>query len=183
MRLPPTPLLLAALFGLSHCKSNDPDPAKPDDQLPPATQTGAHTLGCLINGQPWTPSTGVLSNTLVVTYDPGYLGGALQVKAKRYTATGDNALQALTFGAAHVDKAGTYLFSLSGANGIFYTDTGLASCQNYGAPKTTTYQAGVLTITKFDLTQGIIAGTFNFKLAQPGCDTLRITQGRFDYKL
>ncbi|GAA4504102.1 hypothetical protein GCM10023172_29960 [Hymenobacter ginsengisoli] len=56
MRLPPTSLLLAALLGLSQCKKNDSSPAKPEDQLPPATQTGQHTFGCLLNGQPWTPA-------------------------------------------------------------------------------------------------------------------------------
>lgn len=51
-RRPPL-LLLAALLGLSQCKKHDPDPV---DQLPPATQTGANTFGCLLNGQLWTPS-------------------------------------------------------------------------------------------------------------------------------
>ncbi|MGI4833322.1 MAG: hypothetical protein ACRYFK_07655 [Janthinobacterium lividum] len=176
-------LLVLAVGLLAQCHHADPGPTSPEDQLPPATQTGAHTLGCLINDQPWTPSKIILTNTLVVTYDSGYLGGALQVKAKRYTGSNSSTLQALTFGAAHVDKVGTYSFPINGDNGVFYTDTGINSCNEYGIPKTTTYQSGSLVITKFDLTQGIIAGTFNFKLAQLGCDTLRITQGRFDYTL
>jgi hypothetical protein len=182
MRLLPAFLLLGALLSLSQCKSNDPDPAKPEDQLPPVTQTGARTFGCLINGQPWTPSTEILSNTLGVAYDPGYLGGALQIRAKRYTGVNSSSLQAITFGVAYVNKVGTYLFPINGANGVFYNDTGAASCNDYGNPNTTC-QLGVLVITKFDLTQGIVAGTFTFKLAQLGCDTLRITQGRFDCKL
>ena len=186
MRLPPTPLLLAALLGLSQCKKSDSGPAKPEDQLPPATQTGAHTFGCLLNGQPWTPSTRVLSNSYIVTYDPGYLGGALQIKAKYYTSTSPSStmVQALTLGAAYVNKTGTYLFPLNGLNGVFYTDTGISSsCSEYGSPKTSTYQSGSLVITHFDLKEGIISGTFDFKLFQPGCDTLKVTQGRFDYKL
>ena len=50
MKKLPTPLLLAALLGLSQCKKHDPESA-----LPPATQTGASTFGCLVNGQAWTP--------------------------------------------------------------------------------------------------------------------------------
>ena len=46
------PLLLAALLGLSQCKKNDINPV---DQLPPATQTGANTFGCLVNRQVWLP--------------------------------------------------------------------------------------------------------------------------------
>ncbi len=56
MRLPPTPLLLAALLGLSQCKHKNPDPTPqpPPDPLaalPPETQTGAGTFGCLVNGK------------------------------------------------------------------------------------------------------------------------------------
>jgi len=39
-----------------------------------------------------------------------------------------------------------------------------------------------LEITKFDTRARIISGTFNFKLLQAGCDTLKSTQGRFDAK-
>jgi hypothetical protein len=185
MRLPaPIPLLLAALLGLSQCKKQDADPARPEDQLPPATQTGQHTFGCLLNGQPWTPSTGILNNTFVLTYDASYLGGALQVKTKRYSGSTNSTLQALTFGAANVNKTGTYAFPINGPNGVFYTDTGITStCGEYGNPGVSSYQTGTLVISRFDLSQGIISGTFNFKLAQTGCDTLKITQGRFDYKL
>ena len=41
----PLYLSLALLTQCSKCK-NDPTPAKPEDQLPPATQTGAGTFGC-----------------------------------------------------------------------------------------------------------------------------------------
>lgn len=183
MRMPPTPLLLAALLGLSQCKSKAPDPAKPEDQLPPATQTGLHTFGCLLNGQPWTPSGNYGPANFRLTYDPGYLGGALQIKAYRFV--GNNSIfQTITFGAAQVDKAGTYSFPLNSTNGIYYGDDSQPSaCSEYGSPRKSTYQTGTLIVTRFDLTQGIISGTFNFKLAQPGCDTLKITQGRFDYKL
>ena len=48
---------------------------------------------------------------------------------------------------------------------------------------TRTFSRGTLTITHLDLATGIIAGTFDFKLAKLGCDTLRVTQGRFDGKM
>ena len=46
-----------------------------------------------------------------------------------------------------------------------------------------TYHKGTLTITRLDLQAGIISGTFAFTLAKPGCDTVRVTQGRFDKRL
>jgi hypothetical protein len=42
---------------------------------------------------------------------------------------------------------------------------------------------GQLVITRLDMSAGIIAGTFSFTLAQTGCDTIKVTQGRFDKKL
>ena len=174
-----------ALLGLSQCKKADQAPAKPEDQLPPATQTGANTLGCLIDGQAWVPGGNYLSDNLSVIYDPGYLGGALQIKADRYTGPQKQIRQALTFGAAYVDKAGSYPFALTGPNGVYYADDNRdVPCREFGRWNTVTYQTGVLTVTRFDLRAGIIAGTFTFTLAQKGCaDTLKITQGRFDHKL
>ncbi|MDO7887510.1 hypothetical protein [Hymenobacter cheonanensis] len=182
MRLPPSPLLLlAALLGLSQCKKSDSGPARPEDQLPPATQTGAGTFGCLLNGQPWTPSGYDGSPNFVLTYDSGYRGGALQIKCYRYTS--NSTFQSIIFGAVNVSQAGTYFFSIPN-NGISYFDTSLvAPCnlQSYSNPGT--YRTGSFTLTRFDLKAGIISGTFNFKFAQPSCDTLKITQGRFDYTL
>ncbi len=178
-------ILSFALLGLSQCKSHNSDPS-PVDQLPPATQTGANTFGCLLNGKVWTPTYGLtgLTSPFRVTYDPGYLDGALQVKVNRYPIPNSSILQAMTFGAAYVNKVGVYKFPLNGINGFFYGDTSNNSlCGNYGDPGTSTYQDGTLTITRLDLMKGIISGTFNFTLAQPGCDTLKITQGRFDKQL
>ncbi|MBO0356923.1 hypothetical protein J0X19_03110 [Hymenobacter sp. BT186] len=47
----------------------------------------------------------------------------------------------------------------------------------------TTYRRGTLTITRLDLTAGIISGTFDFTLYKPGCNSIRVTDGRFDYQL
>ena len=42
---------------------------------------------------------------------------------------------------------------------------------------------GQLTVTRLDLRAGIVAGTFAFTLSQPNCDTVKVTQDRFDKKL
>jgi hypothetical protein len=76
-----TLLLLAALLGLSQCKKHDPDPL---DQLPPATQTGANTFGCLVNGQPWTPQGYNGTSNYSVVYDSNYRKGTLNVSTYQY---------------------------------------------------------------------------------------------------
>jgi hypothetical protein len=173
------PASLLATLLLSAC-SKDDDPAA---QLPAATQTGANTFGCLLNGQPWTPNGNAGRPNFSVSYDPTYMGGALQVKVSRYTGS-NHSLQAITFGAANVKQAGTYHFTLSGGNGVNYDDFSQVSpCSYYGEPPRLTYRTGLLQISRFDPTAGIISGTFSFTLAQPGCDTITATQGRFDKKL
>ncbi len=41
----------------------------------------------------------------------------------------------------------------------------------------------MLTITRLDLQAGIISGTFSFTLYKPGCDSVCVTDGRFDKRL
>ena len=74
-------LLYAALLLLTQCSKckNDPTPADPAAALPPATQTGAGTLGCLVNGQPWTPQGNNGSSNNNIYYDPTYRGGNLGI--------------------------------------------------------------------------------------------------------
>ena len=64
---------------------------------------------------------------------------------------------------------------------ISWNDTTLGCDLNSDDPGT--YHKGMLTITRLDLQAGIVSGTFTFTLAKPGCDTIRVTQGRFDRKL
>jgi hypothetical protein len=42
--------------------------------------------------------------------------------------------------------------------------------------------SGTLTITKFDQSSFMISGLFEFTQALDECDTMRVTDGRFDVK-
>jgi len=46
--------------------------------------------------------------------------------------------------------------------------------------ETDSVQLGTLKITKLDTTNHIIAGTFEFTVWTEECDTIRVTDGRFD---
>lgn len=181
-------LPVLALLGLAQCKKNESAPDSPVDQLPAATQTGANTFGCLLNGQPWTPTYNLAIGTpppLRVTYDPTYTGGSLQIRAIR-AVTGLPDGQYIFLDCSPLSKTGTYPISNTGPAGVYYS-TGLRSgpCQEYRyynhAPGFS--MKGQLVITRLDMSAGIIAGTFSFVLAQTGCDTVKVTQGRFDKKL
>ena len=173
-----TALLLCALLGLSQCSKKDYSLPSSTNNLPLATQTGAGTFGCLLDGQEWIPSGNNGRPNLQVTYDPGYSNGALQIKVYRYTGPGRSILQAITIGAAAVNAPSVYPFSLAGTNGVYYSDYGRpAGCTYYGG-QTQSFRTGTMTITRFD--SGVVSGTFTFQLGQPGCDTIKVTQGRFD---
>ncbi len=166
-------LPLALLLG---CKKSDPDPV---NQLPPATQTGANTFGCLVNGQILTPQGYNGTSNYSITVDPSYHGGNVDVRAYRYDG---KLLQSIIIGGDSIDKVGTYSLAKI-PRSIFFTDTHLLSgCQNFDG-STGQYRRGTLTITRLDLLKGIIAGTFAFTLYKPGCDSVRVTQGRFDKQL
>lgn len=57
MRLHLLILLTAILLNTSCKKQNVNICTDPVCKLPPATQTGAHTFGCLVDGKPWTANT------------------------------------------------------------------------------------------------------------------------------
>ena len=177
------PLSLAVLLltQCSKCK-NDPAPADPASQLPPATQTGANTFGCLVNGQPLTPKGNTGSSNFDVTYDPSFRGGDLNIGAYRIA---DGRRQYFSISAAPVTNIGVYSFTRpTGVCTANYADTPGSSngCNLIYSDQDVIYRSGHLQITKFDTRSRIVSGTFDFKLLQAGCDTLNITQGRFDAK-
>jgi hypothetical protein len=177
-KLPPTALLLAALLGLSQCsKKDDPDPVS---QLPPATQTGANTFGCLVNGQPWTPKGYNGTGNYSVAYDPTYRNGTLSVGTYRYIGSGDDDYQTVGFFSDSLRGIGNFPLTIIGhQEGIFVDHTTNCEFSSNGSH----YRRGTLTITRLDLQAGIISGTFAFTLYKPGCDSVRVTQGRFDKRL
>ena len=176
---PPTvkiSLLLLPLCLLLSCQKNDPSPTA---QLPPATQTGANTLGCLVNGQPWTPQGNNGSSNYSVSYDQNPYG-VLDARSYRYQQSPDNFQYLILFarelrGPKQYDVRDVALTRVS-----WYDRT--TGC-DMSSDEAGTYHKGTVTITKLDLQAGIVSGTFEFTLAKPGCDTVRITNGRFDKKL
>jgi hypothetical protein len=175
-------LPLLALLLLTQCHKSDPDPTKPEDQLPAATQTGANTFGCLVNGQAYLPAGRVgLGSNYSVSYDPTFNGGDLTIRTYRATLTDDKALM---IGGMSISRPGTYAFgSATMLRTSFRDDSRSTPCDNHDSRSAGTFSKGTLTITRLDLQAGIVSGVFNYLLAKPSCDTLKVTQGRFDYKL
>lgn len=60
-------LLLLTTITLSCCSSDDDN--NNGDQLPPETQTGANTAGCLVDGQVFLPHQRGLNAALLCIYE------------------------------------------------------------------------------------------------------------------
>ncbi|MBC6992035.1 hypothetical protein [Hymenobacter sp. BT491] len=169
-----SPLLLGT-------QCHQPQDPMPVYQLPPATQTGANTFGCLVNGKAFIPngSDGNRGAPFTVVYEPSYQG-ALVIRAFRYTKKSDQSTrQDLVIGVDGVQGPGRYPLNRRYQEGTFSANG--APCDFYAGDAH--YRTGELVITYLNKPAGIIAGTFHFTLYQPGCDSLIVTEGRFDKHL
>lgn len=167
-------LFAATLF--SGCKKD-----KSEDQLPPATQIGANTFGCKINGKVFVPKgydgTGRPNPHIVYDYD---LNGQpyLFIETHRYKENNSIAGIDITF--FGLNNVGNYFFNnyfrLSGGSQEVLGTCGISIID------TTIKRWGGGYITKLDIPNRIISGTFDCKFKRPDCDTTYITDGRFDIR-
>lgn len=178
MRLPHTPLLLAALLGLSQCHQDPaptPVPVKQVDLLPPATQAGRRTFGFLLNGRAWN-LTGNPSRP-AFTADYTYRRLRLSALGGIDSTTTSGLLIGGSIG-IEIDDLITpkkYVIATKDSSSVGYNDV-LSGCTYYADA---THPATV-TITRFDGPTRIVSGTFSFTLETPGCGRVVITEGRFD---
>lgn len=174
-------LLFLTIFALNSCSNNDdkPKPKTELEKLPPATQTGANTIGCLVNGVPFTDS-GLMNNYyllvegeyyLVINWENGFgdnfVAGQISIRktqiveGESYILNNNNSsLEEFSGGSAK------YVFSDNSNSGEFNTNS------NY---------YGTVTFTKFDTENGIMSGTFEFQAQELNSEEIvNVTEGRFD---
>lgn len=175
-------LLLLFYLNLVGCKGCK-DKLQPDvNQLPPITQDGANTFGAIVNGKAWVPAGFNGTPNLSVNYDPGYAYGTLYVGAYRRTDTIENDATVLGFA---LDSLNNYQiphsFALKPNSNVAF-DYDQYPCV-YAAEDSSTQSSGSITISKLDTAARIVSGTFSGVLIKAGCDTITITESRFDLKL
>ena len=170
--------------------------AVPDDPnaLPPETQTGANTYACKINGVVWKykdpdyQSTGSSPKTRW-RFDSSTNGGGFFIAGFRYL-DGTNNDDLLTLGIDSILTKKEFVLNPTIKNfNLIYTNSKSLKkdCNQFGTlpfydTTSNYYSSGNLFITKLDQNSKIISGTFNCTIYQTGCDTLKITEGRFDIK-
>ncbi|MBS1736111.1 MAG: hypothetical protein JSS98_05825 [Bacteroidetes bacterium] len=137
--------------------------------MPNATQTGANTFACLINGKKFIAYNDVNYIGAAFVNDTLIIGG--QSKNKNYI---ENILLKLVNKPTKKEYAidNMYIFSSlitdSICSGIVFNIYQFSAI------------SGSIQVTKFDTTRKIVAGSFNCIIPIQTCDTLKITEGRFD---
>ena len=166
-------LILGLALNTSCDKNDDPSPI---EQLPPATQTGAQTFGCLINGEAFVPAL-FGRNSPRAFYQ--FVRGAhtFNISGRRDK---DGKLYSVAIGGIDVQPLEETTYSLieeetGNRYGEYKIDGGL---QYNGI--TSTQNPGKLYIDHLDEEKGIISGRFEFTVYDNNGNEIKITDGRFD---
>ena len=174
-------LALAALLLAAGCKKEDPEAG-----LPPATQVGANTGGCLVNGERFV-ATGYGSGlSRIGAIDGGFAFDSLYYVELAGVVNGNNVSMLLFLRSR---KQGNFLFNQN----TQYYPQGLAryvlNHATYAVSNspgeiyvTDAQHTGRMTLTYADIQRGISAGTFEFTAASTLDPTKKVTvtKGRFD---
>ncbi len=102
------------------CKKNKPQKTELE-KLPPITQTGANTFGCLLNGKAYTPGGPGIGWVLKVQYDPTFEGGILGITSKRIFDNGKYVF--ISIGGDSINNVGNFQLSSPGKFKVLYSDT------------------------------------------------------------
>lgn len=165
-------LLLIITLTLSCCSKDDDN----NVTLPPATQTGAGTFACKVNGQNFIDTSGGYFNCYYQFIDGEYYFGIQGRDENESMRT-----VVLSTTAKSISEGETLLLleNIDGnawGGGRFNTDT-----VGGDASYTNSQYTGELTITKLDFTNNIVSGTFWFDIEHPVTgETVKIREGRFD---
>ena len=172
-------LVCSVLIILFSCK-------KKVEELPPATQTGAHTFGAKLDGNFWVPAGfgpfpagNMLESRLMPNND-------LYINARNF-ASSPNETEFELF-LKGVTGPGTYLLNATTGYPTAAVSYGYYIKRNITPQNewiTSAQYAGSVTITKIDTVAWFVSGTFQFaaininNTPQP----ISVTEGRFDVRM
>lgn len=170
-------LQLILILGLAlntSCDKND-DPA-PIDQLPPATQTGEQTFGCLINGEAFVPALfgGRAPRAFYQFVRGAYtfnISGSRGNEKEQFT---------VVIGGIDVNRLSKGTYELKEEmEGNHYGQLLIGGGLELNATSSQE-RPGTLQINYLDEQTGIISGTFEFTVYDNNGNEIKITDGRFD---
>lgn len=175
-----TLLFLLIVLTLSCCNKDD-DSNVNIEQLPPETQIGANTVGCLVNGQVFLPHDEGLNNGVNCFYqfiDGEFYFNITCADFRGITPVGVT----VQTRRVNLQEGQTYTLNKNiNDNGDF---SGGGGNYDIGASNryfTNNLKTGELKITRVDLSNSIISGTFWFNAINSDGAIIEVRQGRFDW--
>ncbi len=175
-------LFLISILAINACSKGGGTVAE-IDKLPPETQTGERTFGCLVNGKAFLPKEVPFgSPALVATYQ--YLNGEYYLNFYGKNST-DEPIKGISIGSHKLKilQGVRYRFdSLDvpltvSASYLEFYQTYQLDYQTNGRSFT-----GELYMKRFDTTKGIMSGTFWFDAKTYDGKTTQVREGRFDLR-
>lgn len=179
-------LLLLTTFVISCCNKGDDEQPKTElEKLPPATQTGANTAGCLINGVAFLPKGYLVTGNLVCNYIDGK-DFILGISERIIQGSSDNIRTIFVVSEnqnLHDNVGVTFQLGQDNYNGNSKFGTYIINTVAYPDPNyysTTTIVTGELKITHHDFNNAILSGTFWFDAINSNGEIIKVREGRFD---
>lgn len=167
------PLLLTLSFTCCNNDDDNNEPTNPIDQLPPATQTGENTFGCLMDGQAFLPDN--LPNSYNCFYQLVNGEYFFTVRASNSDVNLNSYSLAVKTEQKEIFEGESYELSENQPNNA-YGAYFFNNQYNY----TNIIYTGELTITKLDLQNQIVSGTFWYDIEDQNGIVHEIREGRFD---
>ena len=175
--------MLTSSLLVTACNRSSDNPADPADSGG-GTATGSGTMSATVDGQSWTATSG----TVVATYTPTIGGNVLIVGGSQVQGT---SASAFTITIENVRGTGEYRLGsesgVGGAQGVaaYSIGTSTGSGANLQIWATTNTETGTVNITRLDVPNKTVAGTFSFRCRNPNAtpEIRNITNGRFEARL
>jgi hypothetical protein len=164
-------LFLLLIICLTSCNNDDDNNS--GDTLPPETQTGANTVGCLVNGEVFLPKAEGINPAVVCNYE--FIGRDQRGTGVKTVGVGTQRV--------NLEENETYILDKNEFdNGDFTGGGGAYSLSSSDIYVTNSIVKGTLTITRVDTSNSIISGTFWFDAINEQGEIVEIREGRFDYE-
>lgn len=176
--------MLTSSLLVTACNPSSDNPADPADSGG-GTATGSGTMSATVDGQSWTATSGAV----LATYTPTIsTGNVLSVIGSQVQGTSTSAF---TITINNVRGTGEYRLGsesgVGGAQGVaaYSIGTSTGSGANLQIWATTNTETGTVNITRLDVPNKTVAGTFSFRCRNPNATPAirNITNGRFEARL
>ena len=178
-------LLLSLLLTTSmKCKKDETG----IEALPPSTQEGKNTFGCLVNGEAFTPKGSnlggpVLSSFYQYSNTSTAQGYFFNVSAIRVNGSG-NGTEGVNINTNNktIIEGQKYVLENGPENGQIYGSYGITISTKSNEFITKGSYKGELFLSKFDKSKQIASGTFWFDAVNEKGEKVEVREGRFDVK-